>query len=87
MIYVYIFNVVINKYSIFFRKMSSYKICVYYSQVNKGTRGTREAKITVTCLINFGDQKFDHRCPQVLSFYGLGWAFDISLVMQSKSRT
>ena len=52
--------------------MSSYKICVYYSQVNKGTRGTREAKITVTCLINFGDQKFDHRCPQVLSFYGLG---------------
>ena len=57
------FNIVINKYSIFVTKTCpQHKTCVYYFQ-----RSTRKPKITLTCLI-MGDQKFDHPHPQGLSF-------------------
>ena len=58
---------VINKYSIFLRKKCpQYKtLCVYYFQ-----GGTREP-INYSDMPNKqGDEKFDHPCPQGLSFRG-----------------
>ena len=57
-------------------------LCVYYSQ-----GGTREPIIYFHMSNKQGDQKFDHPCPQGLSFCGQTWKFDIGLIMQSKSRT
>ena len=76
---VYIFNIVINKYSIFVRKnVLSRKRYVF--TIPKGVQWN--LLITLTFLIN-GNQKFDPHCP---SFCGQSWTFDIGLVMQSKSR-
>ena len=59
-------NIVINKYSISVRKnVVNTKHCVYYSQ-----GGTRKP-INYYHMPNIQEnQKFDHSCPQGLSFCG-----------------
>ena len=70
-----------DKYSIFVRKKCPQTLCVYYFQ-----GGTRDP-INYSHMANKGDRKFDHPCPQGLSFCGQIRTFDFDLAMQNKSRT